>query len=252
MEHSKSDIQKQLRYLLPKDRLDPLVWSRDDQLLPDVKDSLLRIADEFMEFLEIDVPIVGVTFTGSLANYNYTSFSDIDLHILIDFDQVDENQDLVKDYMMAKKSMWNDRHDIMIRGHEVEIYPQNTHEAHHSTGVYDITRDEWINKPDKVEADVDLQAVKKKVRSLMAKIEKSLESDDRLEDLDALKVKIKKMRQSGLERSGEFSVENLAFKVLRRNGYIENIYKTSRRDYDKSLSLQQESLIRNYIKFLIF
>jgi len=251
MKHSEKNIQRQLGYLLPKDELDPGIWSRDDQLLPDVKESLLKIADEFMDFLEIDVPIKDITFTGSLANYNYTSFSDIDLHILIDFDQVDENQELVKDYMMTKKSMWNDRQDIMIRGHEIEIYPQNTHEDHHSTGVYDISKDEWISKPNMIEADVDLQAVKKKVKSLMQKIEKALESNDRLEDLDVLKTKIKKMRQSGLERSGEFSVENLAFKILRRNGYIDKIYKTSRRDYDRSLSLQQESLIRNYIGFLV-
>ena len=87
--------------------------------------------------------------------------------------------------------------------------------------------------------------------TLMQKIEKALESNDRLEDLDTLKTKIKKMRRSGLERSGEFSVENLAFKILRRNGYIDKIYKTSRRDFDQSLSLTQESLIRDYIGFLL-
>jgi len=252
MEHSKSDIQKQLSYLLPKDSLDPLVWSEDDSLLPDVRESLLKIADEFMEFLEIDVPSEGFILIGSLANYNYTSFSDIDLHVLIDFEAVDENQDLVREYMMAKKSLWNNRHDIMVKGHEVELYPQSISLEYHSTGAYDVLKDEWISKPTKIEADVDVLAVKKKVKSLMNKIEKALESDDRLEDLAVLKSKINKMRQSGLERSGEFSVENLAFKILRRNGYIDKIYKTSRRDYDKSLSLQQESLIRNYIKFLIF
>ena len=73
MEHSKSDIQKQLSYLLPKDSLDPLVWSEDDRLLPDVRESLIKIGYEFLDFLEIDVPSEGFILIGSLANYNYTS-----------------------------------------------------------------------------------------------------------------------------------------------------------------------------------
>lgn len=251
MKHSEKDIQRQLGYLLPKDELDQGIWTDDDILIPRVRQALLDISDEFIEFLEIDVPIESITLTGSLANYNYTSFSDIDLHIILDFVEIDENQNLVKDYMMTKKAIWNDRHDIMIRGHEVEVYPQNTHEPHHSTGVYEVLRDKWVKKPSKVEADVDLISVRKKVKSLIAKIEKALKSDDRMEDLNNLKLKIKKMRQSGLHRSGEFSVENLAFKILRRNGYIDKIYKTSRQDFDKSLSLTQESLIRKYIEFLV-
>ena len=92
------------------------------------------------------------------------------------------------------------------------------------------------------------EAVRKKVRSLIDQVDKALESSDKIEKINKVKEKIRNMRQAGLERSGEFSVENLAFKILRRNGYLERLYNVGREEYDKSLSLTQESLIREFVK----
>ena len=184
MASKKDDLKKQLSYLLPKTELDSDVWDRDGFLHSDVRKALLKISDEFIDFLGVDAKIDDVTFTGSLANYNYTKFSDIDLHILLDFNDVDENLDLVKDFMMAKKSLWNDRHDIRVKNHEVELYAQDINEPHHSTGVYSVTNDSWIVSPTKSESDVDLKAVRKKVRSLIDQVDKALESSDKIEKIN--------------------------------------------------------------------
>jgi hypothetical protein len=57
--------------------------------------------------------------------------------------------------------------------------------------------------------------------------------------LRAVKEKIAKMRKAGLERAGEWSVENLVFKILRNLGLIEQITEKIRELEDQELSLEQ-------------
>jgi len=241
--------QSQLLSLLPHEALNPKIW-KDEKLDPSIRRALLKIANEFYIFLNVTAPVDDVIFTGSLANFNYTKFSDIDVHILIDFSSVDENQELVKKYLMSKKSIWNDRHDIRIKGFEVEMYPQDekiTGELR-AGGVYSIVTDVWIKKPEQVDANVDIECVRSKAECLMYEIDSVLSDTNRLQKIERIKDKIRDMRLSGLERSGEFSVENLSFKLLRRSGYLEKLYDTAAKDYDDSLSLSQEGLLREYIK----
>ena len=86
----------------------------------------------------------------------------------------------------------------------------------------------------------------------MYEIDQVLQSPNRLPKINRIKEKIRSMRQSGLERAGEFSTENLAFKILRRNGYLERLYSTATKDFDDSLSVKQESLLREYISKKLF
>lgn len=236
--------------MLPKETLSPNVWEaccshvmcdypKHYCLKSEVREALLRIANEFYISLGISAPVKDITFTGSLANFNYTPVSDIDLHLVFDFTDIDENYDLVKSFLNSKKSLWNDNHEIMVKGHEVELYSQSEIEDHHSTGVYSVLRDEWIVEPTKRPIKVNKLAVEEKVRSLIQQIEIALQNPNRRMNLEKLKEKIRNMRQAGLEASGEFSVENLAFKILRRLGYIDKIYSTSLSDFDKSLSIEE-------------
>jgi len=240
---------EQIKSVLPKKNLNPEIWERCDEeasldmcLREDVRDSLVRIAHEFFIYLGIKVPILDITLTGSLANYNWTSESDIDLHILIDYEDVDENREFVTELLSAKKSLWNEKHDIRVKGHEVELYAQDAKESHHSTGVYSVLEDVWVRIPEKMKATIDIVGVRKKTASMMKLIDHTLNSPNRLIAIDSIKDKIKKMRQAGLERAGELSIENLTFKILRRTGYLEKLYTIGREDFDKSLSLQQENL----------
>jgi predicted nucleotidyltransferase len=231
---TKSDIKT----LLPHKKLNPLIW-KDKKLNTQVKEKLLKIAHDFYVFLDIAVPILDITLTGSLANFNYTSESDIDLHIIIDYSDVDSNIELVELYMRAKKTVWNDKHDIRIKGHEVELYAQNNSEDHHSTGVFSILNNEWINSPEKGGARINMDAAKKKTRSTMTQIDNILQSPDRMKKIEKMKEKIRDMRSAGLKRSGEYSAENLAFKLLRRTGYLKKMYDAYVRDYDSYMSLDE-------------
>ena len=64
--------------------------------------------------------------------------------------------------------------------------------------------------------------------------------DDAIELLSKYKNKLKKYRTCGLEKGGEYSYENLVFKVLRRNGYLSKLVDFKNDYMDKNLSLEQE------------
>ena len=221
------------------------LWDGDRTILPGVKAALMDIVGEFMEGLDLDVDIKDVIITGSIANYNWSKFSDIDLHILVDFDEINDNEDMVKRFLDAVRSNWNKLHDIKVKGHEVEIYIQNEKEPHVSTGVYSLIEDGWLTKPEKVKPSIDRAAAKKKSDCLereIDKAERTLEKGDVMEALrvtSALRQKIKNMRSAGLESSGIFSSENLAFKRMRRSGAIGRLHDAYTKAYDVSLSLDQ-------------
>ena len=235
-----------------RDELHQDFWNQpQDRLDPEIGQKLLEIARQFMEKHEIsDVTIKDITFTGSLANFNWSKFSDVDLHIIIDFAEVDENFALVKEYFNSRKSLWNLQHEIMIHDFEVEIYVQDEKEPHASTGVYSIFRDGWVTKPLETKTDIDFDNVKKKAESLMDQIDRAIELYDRERYQEAhdraevLREKIRKFRQSGLESGGEYSIENIAFKALRRNEYLLKLAELKRDAYDKLMSIAEGVLVK--------
>jgi len=221
------------------DSLNPVIW-QNGKLKPEIKEKLLEVVEAFLEFVEITVDVEDITFTGSLANFNYTEYSDIDLHILTDYNDYNIDKDLLKDYFKAKKTVWNSSHNIKIKNYDVETYIQDISEPHHSTGVYSIKHDEWLVKPVKA-GTVDKKALLKKVESIKELINHALSDKCDVECAENVKDKILKMRQAGLEKSGEFSIENLAFKELRRSGDIDKLIKGVIAKTDKELSLSQEN-----------
>jgi len=223
-----------------QDDLNSEFWD-DFNLDSEIKSELLNLANDYFENLDLgNVELKDVIFTGSLANYNWSKYSDIDLHLVFDFSDVNEDVDLVRKYLDAIEKSWKLQHDIQIKGYDVEIYCQDSNQEHHSTGIYSLINDEWIKKPTKEDFEPDEDSIKKKASIYMGSIndlEKDVESG---KSYNILKSKIKKIwkkikdaRQAGLEREGEFSVENLVFKLMRRNGYIEKFMNLKAKSYDK-------------------
>jgi hypothetical protein len=218
-------------------RLNPKIWS-DNDLKPEVVSKLKDIARAFEEFVGVDLDVVDYTVTGSNANYTWTEYSDLDLHLIIPGTPTDEQRELFN----AKKALWAEQHDITIKGLPVETYIQGEDEPHHSTGVYSIVKNKWLVEPKKVKPKIDDAAVEAKKDSIMREIETSMLSKD-LMKLRSVKDKITKMRKAGLERAGEWSVENLVFKILRNLGLIDQISEKIRELEDQELSLEQANAI---------
>jgi len=225
------------------EQLEPNIW-QNNRILPKIRQKLLIVAQDFFEDLGLDVDLDDITLTGSLANYNWTSLSDVDLHMIVDFDLVDENTQLVREFFSAKTSNWNKNHEITIFGHEVEIYVQGIDEDHHSTGVYSLKDNEWIAEPLRIVPDIDAPVILTKAKSFIDMIERA---DDLFDDKEykdsyqfSLKLidKIKKYRESGLEDRGEYSNENLVFKYLRNNENMKLLYDVRNDSYDRMMSLE--------------
>ena len=221
------------------------IWDGDERIRPGVKGALMDIVDEFVERLDLDAEIKDIIVTGSLANYNWSKFSDIDLHILIDFKEVNDNEELVKRFFDAVRSNWNKTHDIKVKGHEVELYVQDENEPHVSTGVYSLMNDKWLVKPNKVKPFIDKKTAKKKAADIEREVDKVASvlydgnHEAALDKAAYLKEKIKTMRQAGLEKAGVFSPENLAFKMLRRSEALSKLHDVYIKAYDRALSLDQ-------------
>lgn len=226
-----------------KDELNPKVWD-GEEINQEVREQLLQISQDFYDGTDLEADVKDIILTGSLANYNWSEkYSDYDLHILIDFEDVNEDVDLVKKYVDSAKNVWNGLHDIKIKGYEVEVYIQDVNEPHKSTGVYSLLNDEWNTKPSKVDFEPDEDAIKEKAKSSMMMIddlEKEVDEDKHdkfVEKLQKVWDKIKNYRKSGLEsEGGEFSTGNLVFKLLRRNGYIGKILALKRQSYDNQFN----------------
>ncbi len=218
------------------DELNPAVWDgRDLQI--DVRYKLLEIAKRFIEYLEVpDFKLVDVILRGSLVNYNYTAYSDFDLHIVTDFSTLD--CDITEAFYLAKKKIWNDEHDIIIRGHEVELYVEDRDEDNASEGTYSVLDAKWLRTPKYQQPDIDDRAVNAKAQDLMTQITRAIRGGS-VEDITRLQDKIRTMRQAGLDSTGEFSTENLAFKIIRNKGYLNRLYKNKNTKFDQALSLDE-------------
>lgn len=229
------------------DELNPKLWMGEEtpELDPHVLNHLTRIANEFAKSLKIpDSAIVDYVLTGSNANYNWTRFSDIDIHLLVNYAELDCDGGCsidAEDCLLAKKSLWNDRHDITIRGHPVEVYASNS-EDHlvQDSGCYSILRNEWIKQPSWRSVKIDSSVISKKADELAKEIDQIVGSKTTdIKTIQEITDKLWKYRQSGLSKGGEFSVENLVFKALRNNGYVDKIRQYAERSNDKSLSLEE-------------
>lgn len=222
------------------DELQPDVWDENMEMLPEIRQRLLDIALDYIHFLGIEVHPLDITLTGSLANFNYSKYSDFDLHLILDFSSIDENIEIVKELLLAKKTIWNSEHEITIKGFEVEMYSQDVSEPHHSTGVYSVMYGRWVTRASPEAPQLDLEAVREKAQEMMDLIDHAITTDCDVECLRAYKEKIKRMRQAGLDSGGEFSVENLSFKALRRNDYIKKLLDAIHDTKEDDLTLETE------------
>ena len=222
------------------------VWDAG-QMRPAIRKRLQEIAEEFIEKLDLpNVEIKDIILTGSLANYNWSEYSDLDVHIVVDFKDVAEDEGLVKKYFDAVRGNWNRIHNIKVKGYEVELYVQDDDESHTSTGVYSILKDEWELRPSREELVINKASILDKARHIMRNIDKTIryvarqDYDHAIELGRRTKEKIKRMRQSGLEKGGIYSTENLAFKVLRRGGYMGKLIDSLTTAYDAERSLAEQ------------
>ena len=250
-----TDILKSFK---PQSELNPKIWylpnekrmgdpeGQKYEMKPEVRERLLEIAYQFLDYLNVDLIVTDIVLTGSLANYSWSKYSDFDIHIIANYNQYPQAQlELYKELFMLKKALFNKSHDIKLFGYETELYVEGEEDAHFSSGVYSLLYDEWQHKPEKEDVKIDKETVKRKAQQWMDIIDGVLENiedediDDAKELIEKYKEKLRKFRTCGLQKDGEYSSENLVFKILRRNGYLEKLRGASHKILEKGLSMAQ-------------
>lgn len=217
--------------------LNPAVF-HGDHMRSEVRDQLLEIARDFVDHLGIqELDVADITISGSSAAYSYTKHSDIDLHILVDMSKFNDD-DVYRELFDAKKVIYNEVHDILINGYEVEIYVQDTNKPVISLGEYSVLNDKWLRLPRKRRANLDQAATKLKYDKLYKLSEYAIKSNN-YDKIQSILRTIKKYRQAGLDSNGEFGPENLAYKALRSKGIVSKLYDMLDELHSKQLSLPE-------------
>lgn len=226
-------MNKILKSFELQDELCDKIYNDKKIMFNDVRETALEISNFFFEY--IDIPrlfIYDIQLTGSLTNYNWSSYSDFDLHIICDIEN-----DEMKELIDSKRNIFKNSHSIQIKGFDLEPYIQDLNEVHVSLGTYSILKNKWLKTANKEEFEVDGKMIMRKVKMFKSYIEKCVKNNDE-DGLTRVFEKIKKYRKSGLDKKGELSIENLVFKFLRRDGTIEHLMKEKNRIIDKKLTLK--------------
>jgi predicted nucleotidyltransferase len=220
-------------------QLNPALWQRN-QMLPEVREHLMRIAKTFYAFLDLPkLRVKDVTVSGSNAGYTYTPQSDVDLHLIV---RVKPSvQQHMRKYVDAKKIIFNQQHTITVNDQPVEVYVQFEDQPHASDGIFSVARNRWVQKPQQQHASIDTDRVNKVVRMFVNQIRRVIRRKD-LPAANQLMKKISQYRKQGLANQGQFSVANTVFKQLRQQGYLDRLTQFRLRQQDWELSLEEDQL----------
>ena len=238
LKHIKASDLRETLTLRFRDQLNPKFWDGYQLKIP-VRDALMKFAKAFAEYVDLDDrAITDVILLGGNAGYNYTVMSDLDVHLIVDPKYIpDCNPELLDDYYMDKKTLWELTHNVTILGAKAEPYierPGVTRKK--SQGVYSLLKRSWLQEPEKFDDELDEKELEKKVKSLKHKIDCFIQS----EDPEALRDMVRKLRVGrtvSLQKYGEYGYENMVFKELRNQGYIDKIRSAVVNFKTKSLSL---------------
>jgi hypothetical protein len=239
MKQYKSIVTEMKLKLQYHSELNPKLWNEFD-LKPEVRRKLLQFAEVWREFAKIPKSAVkDILMLGGNTNYNYTELSDIDVHLVIDKNEMAPNNPLLDDYLQDKKQMWTMAHKITILGYPIEPYAQDESvTAHINQGVFSLLKNEWVAKPEFIGDDMlKNPTLKKKVKFYMRMIDDMIANKSDASAFKNLKEKLRDMRGSAIRKGGEFSFENLVFKELRNQGYLDKMTNYTKTLQDQSLSL---------------
>ncbi len=225
------------------DELNPKLWQHT-HLRPEVQRQLKIIADDFLEELGIDdLAVEDITVSGSNAAYSYTPHSDLDLHIVVDMSKLPEDA-VYRELFDAKKTVYNDSHEITINKIPIELYVQDSAEPAESLGLYSVLNRKWLKVPSKRRAHIDQSVVSDKHEKMVKLIDVALRSHN-LTGITALLKTIHRYRQAGLNSGGEFSPENLVYKMIRTEGLLTKLYALRDKLHSKRLSIEGQYAVES-------
>lgn len=214
--------------------LNPRLWDDDDQLLPEVKEKLMAIADRFLEFIDLDLEPEDVVIVGAQTGFNYTRHSDLDLHLIFDYGKIKCDQE-VEELLDTKRLLFKQQHSIKIRGIPVE--PGAEDQANPTvSAAYSVMNSQWLRRQTTTPVAFDEKAVAHWATKWEKIIKAVLKQNDAKTAEKILKM-IRKYRKIGLKQHGEFGTENLVYKHLRNLTLIKQLEQMINDHEDSALGI---------------
>lgn len=217
--------------------LNPKLW-KDNKLKEDVKEAVINIVKEFTENLLVPIDILDIRLVGSNASYNYNKHSDLDIHIVTNFDNVGEPTEVVQALYSAERSNFNRTHDITIKGIDIELYVEDVNVSCLSNGIYSVSGDEWVKEPKKEEVKTKDVSKDKAVTDLKAEIEEVIKSEDS-EKIQGCINQLYLLRKDSISTEGEYGYGNLVFKEIRNQGLLDKLKEKYNECVSAELTLEK-------------
>jgi hypothetical protein len=215
-------------------KLNPEIW-HDGQVKPEVRAALLRIAQDFKNYIDVPFKVIDVIIAGGMANYTYTKHSDLDLHLIADFDSIDCDREAAE-LFDSKRLLYKRDHEIKIHGIPVELYVEDSRFPAVSSS-YSLIKQQWLKEPSKEVPQYDPEELEDKVRLWTKVIQQATKTGD-LHVLRNVLSLLRKYRRMGLDTSqGEFSIPNLVYKSLRNDNTLTGLVTLVDKLHDQQLSL---------------
>lgn len=223
------------------DELNPKLWDKTS-LKEDVREKLLEVVEQFKQSCELPLNIVDIHLVGSQASYNYTEFSDLDLHIVSNFSIVDCSADILQAAYNSVKSKFNSDYHVTLHGVDVEVYVEDIQTTVLSNGIYSVKYNRWVKFPEKL-TDIPQVDISNELEDFKTRINNVLNSTSTSDDVSNLIDELYLIRKNGLSTEGEYGKGNQLFKEVRNLGLLDALKDKYKSFKSKELSLESLKLL---------
>lgn len=220
--------------------LNPKIWNvTTKKLLPEVRNKIIEIVNHFEDYIQVPIEVADVQIVGSNASYNYTDKSDIDVHIIANYEVINKETELLQQLYDAKKTNFNRKFDINIRGLQVEMYVQDIKTTVVSNGIYSVCDNDWVKEPKPIK-NFKQHDNSKEISKWTSHINNVLRKDDEEAVINAIDT-LYLIRHNSIACDGEYGAGNQLFKEIRNLGLLDMLKNKLDELTSKQLSLESMS-----------
>lgn len=217
--------------------LNPSLWGQNQKLLPEVREKLLKIAKDFAEYVDVPFRIVDIIVAGSNASLTYTKHSDLDLHLIADYNSLGPCNREAEELFDTKRHLYKKTYDIKIHNIPVELYVEDQQFPAVSNS-YSVLNNRWIKPPLISVVDYDQEDLLHWTQLWVRLIRAAIKTNNLSACMRVLKL-LRDYRKQGLTTyHGEFSIPNLVYKNIRNRGILADLSELIDDLHSKSLSIK--------------
>lgn len=217
-------------------------WELDKKVRSKLLDASKKFYDEFSELVN-DNPFIDIQISGPFTHKNTSKNSEIDIHLILDIENLFSDNKFLDVSIKSKKFKWNTNNEFSVRGIPVDFFITRKNRQHNNSPLYSLMKNKWIITPD-FDSIIDDRDITRKFDDIAFEID---EINNRLlsktyspSDYESiykraikLKNKIYGLRRDFLQDKKESTINFQIFKKIKKSGYIDKLIDTLSKSYVK-------------------